>query len=379
MDTKVLIIGAGPYAIGLAYELQRLKVPFIVVGKPFAFWHDHVMTKMNLRSDPQASEIFTQTKELDWQRYLQHHSSAKKVNNTSAQCIAQCIGVTEFRKYTNWVLKQLPYKPLTENIVHLEKKRSGFLVRTESGTELTAKNVVIATGVGSHYYLPNCLQALPESLVQHSYFTKKYEHFVDQDVLVIGGGQSAAETVTALFEHNNLTWLHRSPLLFSTEALNLPKPLLGVAHKLAPFFYYCPDVVRKVFEKSFTAASIMPNFKDKLMAPDMRRLQGDVAALHLTKIKNKIFSTTLNKSFDHVVACTGYRYQLSKVQFLDDKLRKSIAVDNDVPRLQYNFSTSVNGLFMVGGIAEPSHGPAMRFMLGSRQAILAVSSAVRKK
>jgi len=67
----------------------------------------------------------------------------------------------------------------------------------------------------------------------------------------------------------------------------------------------------------------------------------------------------------HVIAATGYRPDLRRLEFLGDGLRAQIATVQDAPILSPRFETSAPGLFMIGPAAANSFGPVMRFAVGA--------------
>ena len=68
---------------------------------------------------------------------------------------------------------------------------------------------------------------------------------------------------------------------------------------------------------------------------------------------------------DHVIASTGYRVNLNRLDYLDPKLKAEIAREFDAPSLSAGFQSSVPGLFVVGIASAPVFGPVMRFMFGA--------------
>jgi hypothetical protein len=113
------------------------------------------------------------------------------------------------------------------------------------------------------------------------------------------------------------------------------------------------------------------------MTKDIKRIEGDISSLKLRQNGAGLYSPVLNASFDFLIACTGYRYSLGSIGYLEPSLIEQIQVIADgIPKLGYDFSTSVPNLYMIGGIAEPTHGPAQRFMMGSKAATLRVSAAL---
>ena len=50
MNTKLLIVGAGPFGLSMAAHAKHLGIDFIVVGKPMEFWKTNMPEGMYLRS-----------------------------------------------------------------------------------------------------------------------------------------------------------------------------------------------------------------------------------------------------------------------------------------------------------------------------------------
>ena len=69
---------------------------------------------------------------------------------------------------------------------------------------------------------------------------------------------------------------------------------------------------------------------------------------------------------DHVIAGTGYRYDVNRAPFLDAQIKAAIEVEEGYPALTRNFESSQEGLYFVGLPAANTFGPAQRFALGAR-------------
>jgi thioredoxin reductase len=74
---------------------------------------------------------------------------------------------------------------------------------------------------------------------------------------------------------------------------------------------------------------------------------------------------TRSAHFDHVIAATGYRVDITTLRILDQELRREIRLTNRSPRLSAHFESSVPGLYFVGVSAANSFGPVMRFAVGA--------------
>jgi hypothetical protein len=68
---------------------------------------------------------------------------------------------------------------------------------------------------------------------------------------------------------------------------------------------------------------------------------------------------------DHVVAATGYRVDLRRLDLLLERLRQGIKAVDNAPVLSANFESSVRGLYFVGIAAANTFGPMMRFAYGA--------------
>lgn len=369
MHTKVMIIGAGPYGISLAYELWQQNVPFIIAGYPFSLWFKHTLSSMSLRSDRHTSEIFTRKQTFDLTAFIYKHYP-----ENAADIIRQRIPNDVFRAYLLDVLKQLPYAIQEQKVIslsHDDSKDSPLFSSTlEDGTVITSEHVVIASGIEHHKELPPTLQKLPEDKIKHSWHVEQYESWKNKHVLVIGGGQSAAEGVAQLMEHNQVTWvLRRSPIFYS-EPINLPKPIFTLFLKLSPYFYFMPTRLKDMLGKKFVQTTITPDMQYLLSTSRVKVVYKDAEHLQLNERNGQIISAYLDEEFDGVVAATGYDYQLNTLTFIQDDLQHKIQTNQGVPQINFEFETSVPGLYFVGGIVEQHYGPAQRFMMGSRHATM---------
>jgi hypothetical protein len=70
---------------------------------------------------------------------------------------------------------------------------------------------------------------------------------------------------------------------------------------------------------------------------------------------------------DHVIAATGYKVDVDRMQFLGPLIRERIARVNgsSAPRLSHSFESSVAGLYFTGLSAAPTFGPLLRFVCGT--------------
>jgi hypothetical protein len=81
---------------------------------------------------------------------------------------------------------------------------------------------------------------------------------------------------------------------------------------------------------------------------------------------------------DHVIAATGYKVDMERLQFLNPAIRSQIQALSGAPVLSSNFESSVPGLYFAGVASANSFGPVMRFAFGAGFAARTVTRALAK-
>lgn len=366
---RVLIVGAGPYGIAIAQELWHRGVSFDIVGEPFELWHRHTLRTMKLRSDPRGSEVPSRDRRYDFLKFLR---SRNLDDSHKAR-----VPVVPFRDYLREVTDALPFDIHRAKVEHLERRGDGFVARCDDGAELTGRFAVLATGSGAHRHLPEALRALPAERVLHSWDTEAIEALAGQRVLVLGAGQSAAESVEALADTNRVTWAPRHEPLFFREPLRLPTPLFKASLAVSSAFYYIPPALLRLFSKAVFRTTVTPDLQPVWTRDDVETVIADADGLELRSTDDGIHSGRTGETYDAVVAATGYRYSLRGLPFLADPLRSELGDPDAVPTLDRSFQTPAPGVFLVGGIAEGAFGPAQRFLLGARHAAPRIARALQ--
>jgi thioredoxin reductase len=365
METKVMIIGAGPYGISIAYELWEQNIPFVIAGHPLSLWFNHTLDSTSIRSDRHTSEIFSKRDVFNMTTFIK-----KEYPEIAREILKGRIPNAIFRDYLRDTLDKLPFSIEEQKVIQVTKQGQQYVSQLEDGSQIRSKAVVIATGIENHKVLPRSLQALSSSNVVHSWNVNDYAHWEDKRVLVVGGGQSAAECATHLMGNNSITWVLRKKPIFYSEPINLPKPIFKFILYVSPYYYFLPFLFKKKLGKKFVETTITPDMKPFLTSSRIKTVYADVNDLDLQEKDGKIVSNKLGASFDGVIAATGFQYKMRGLDFLDEKLMLSINVNRSIPIINFDFETSVPNLFVVGGIVEPSYGPAQRFMMGARHATL---------
>lgn len=372
LQTHVAVIGAGTYGISIGLELHRLGIPFELVGIPFELWLRHTLPGFALRSDVRASGVF----DVEGRRTLLRWVCETLPRAQARRTLMRRMPGPLFRRYLRWVLARLPFAVHEAYATAIERVDDAFDLTTGQGLRIRARRVVIATGVPSHRWMPGSLRALGGECVTHSWDAQALARLADARLLVVGGGQSAGEACVLLAQRNRVTWVHKDPLRFFQEPIGIPTLAYTAARGLAGQVHRLPWRLRRTVSRRFTEPTITPELRRPLARAPIRRRCADADHLGLRRQNGAVRCDALEETYDRVVACTGYRFRLGSLGFLSEPLRQSIRTEGNAPVLDARFETSVPGLHLVGGLAEPSHGAAQRFMMGARDAAVRVGRAM---
>ncbi len=370
-DTDVAVIGAGTYGVSVALALHERGIETRLYGRPFSLWLDHTLPNFSLRSDARSSGIHGGDPRLSFASWLQTAVPAKDVR----AWLMRRIPGPMFRAYLRSVVEAMPVTAVDDHVKVLAQEGGAFRVRTAAGEEIRARRVVIATGIQNHTYLPPALRGLGRRVI-HSWDADAVAAVRDANVLVVGGGQSAAEASLLLAPANRVTWLHRSRLDFFNEPLGLPTPVFYGAFVLSKQMRHLPVKARTAIGEPFLKPTIVPALRPRLRRADVRCVRGDVQDAGLERANGRVRAAAMKEAYDRIVACTGYRIGLRTLPFLSDGLQRSLATPFDQPVLDRHFESRVPGLYFVGGLAVHAHGAPQRFMFGSRAASEGVVQAV---
>lgn len=194
----MICVGAGPTGLATAIEAKRAGMKALVIDKGCL---------CNSIFHYPANMVFFTTPELLEIGDLPLVSPTEKPTRAEA--------LKYYRKAAEHYALDLR---LFERVERIEGHDGNFTVftRTEKGVEqrYTAKKIVVASG---YYDLPNLLGIPGEDLPHVSHYYTEPFAFWNQDVVVIGGKNSAAEAALDLYRNGvRVTLVHRRPELGAT-------------------------------------------------------------------------------------------------------------------------------------------------------------------
>jgi thioredoxin reductase len=376
----IAIIGAGPYGLSIAAHLRARSIEHRIIGDPMQFWLVHMPKGMLLKSDGFASTLYDPGGDFTLRHYCEEH-------NIEYADLGTPVRVEDFCTYG--LAFQQRFAPNLDNkkVTSIERTRAGFTLHLSDGERFTAQKVIIATGLSDFEHVPSQLAALPKDLLSHSCAHVDLNRFKGRDVTVIGGGASATELATLLYEAgSNVRMVARQPSIelhtrmqsSRTLAQKIRRPIstIGPGWKsrffsdLPLIFHRLPKPVQNRLVKGFLGPAggwFLRGRIDQVPLLAGYQIKGaeassDRAILWLTSGNGD----ARRIETEHVIAATGYRANIRRLPFLSAGITSQLKLFGDVPGLSSHFESSVPGLFFVGPAAVHSFGPVLRFACGAK-------------
>ena len=381
MAVDVVIIGAGPYGLSIAAYLAKSNVTFRIFGTPMQSWRSQMPKGMLLKSDGFASNLYDPASSFTLRHYCEEM-------NLPYADVSLPVPLEVFTAYGLEFQKRMVPTLEDTDVTSVRSTASGFEVKTTNGQSVSARAVIVATGITHFGYLPQFLADLPREYVSHSSQHHDLSSFRGKSVAVIGGGASAVDIAAILHEEGSQVQLiaRRDRIAFHTKSKE-PRPLLerikyprsglgtGWRSRLctdAPLLFHAmPEEFRfRVVRNHLGPAPGWP-MRERVVDKFPLHLGCKFQSASIVNGKVRLLITQQDGSdlellVDHVIGATGFQALVSRLGFLDDTLRKEIRTVEDSPVLSSNFETSVPGLYMVGVASANSFGPLTRFGYGAK-------------
>ena len=396
MTVPAVIIGAGPYGLSAAAHLRARGVPVRVFGEVMAGWRRNMPACMFLKSTPAASSLSAPMSGYG----LADFCTASGIQRLTG---IQIVPLELFRSYGEWFQRQLVPDVEALRVCRLERTQGGFRLMLSDGQEVVTRFVVLASGLNGFAHVPHQLAAAaprgpsPDGLVSHSSQHHDLSVFAGREVAVIGAGQSALESAALLNEsgasvrvlvrgHARFGLPPKPPRTGLAGMLPQPDSPLGPTWRIYPFshapfmFRYMPAEARLMLVRQVLgplgAWWLRERVEGKLPVLQEHRVTG--ARAEGAEIVLTIASGTGSRELavDHVIAATGYRVHLGRLDFLAPELRDQVRCVGGWPHLTGSFESSVPGLFFISLTAAETFGPVMRFVCGAGFAARRVTRAV---
>jgi cation diffusion facilitator CzcD-associated flavoprotein CzcO len=387
-DCQVAVIGAGPYGLAVTAHLNACGVATHAFGQPMSFWRYNMPKGMKLRSPWRASDISAPGKALSLDSYSQTCGVAR----------IEPFPIADFVGYGDWFQMNAVPELDTRVVSRVEATANGFCLATSDGDRISARGVVIATGLKAHEFRPAPFALSPTPLISHTSEHAHFEGFRNQRVAVIGRGQSACETAALVTEagaeaeiicRGPIRWLGASDLHAGCEReirarvsalLASPSAIgrfpLSWGVEMPSLLRLLPQDGRNVFNalclRAAAAGWLRPRFGNVSVRSGAAIAR---AAANGERIELQ-FDGGDSAAFDRVILATGYKFDVARLAVLAPELKASIHCRDGSPVLSSSFESSMPGLFFVGASAVSSFGPLLRFIAGTGFAAGAVTRAI---
>ena len=385
----VAVVGAGPYGLALAAHLRAAGVDYRHFGIPMRLWKGTMPKGMFLKSQGFASNI----SDPDCTHTLE--AFCKTTSHPYAS-YGLPVSLDNFVNYGQWFQAERGLVIEETTVTDITPRGDGFELTVGGVERVVARKVVVAIGVEHFGYVPESLSGLPSGLCSHSSAHQDLAAFSGQEVIVVGAGQSALETAALLHENgasvqvlarkNTVAW-NGTPLAPDRPLLQrLREPESGLGSGWGTWLYSNhPDLFRRLPTNTrvYRARTALGPAGASWLRP---RVEGQFPVLpghavtsaaekdgraRLTVARSGESSQELPA--DHVIAATGYRTDLSRLQFLPETLRSRLQTLAGSPVVARDYQSSVPGLYFIGPAVAPTMGPVMRFVFGTWHAAPAVA------
>jgi cation diffusion facilitator CzcD-associated flavoprotein CzcO len=385
------IIGAGPYGLSIGAHFRATGMESLVIGQPMASWRNNMPSGMILKSEPFASNLSDPQRLYTLERFSTSRGLAYRPIGTP-------LPIADFLEYARWFQQQTRIDVVDATVIELRQANNGFELILADGDVICARRVILATGYLPFKRTPHVLNGLPRELISHSSEHRDLARFAGKDVTIVGCGQSALELAVMLHEQSasvrllaraeRIAWGRKPMPRSMLQRLRSPDAGLGpgwqsvVVSELPKVFWRLPPRIRRDYlAKSwgpFGAWWLQQRARDRFPSLTSHTIVHAVERGYKLVLTAQNPEKTVTFETDHVIAATGYRVDLDRLQHLSQGLRAKIKTCDGVPILDRALQCSIAGLHFVGAASALSFGPVMRFVYGAKHAAAFLTAHMRK-
>jgi cation diffusion facilitator CzcD-associated flavoprotein CzcO len=364
---ETLIIGAGPFGLGLASYLRKRQHNFRVIGHPMEFWKQHMPAGMLLRSGVEWHL------DPDGQWTIERFLAERGESPNPAEPLSREL----YLAYTEWFIDraEIPIQPAY--VTQLSRNEDQFLAVLDDGSTVSARQVVVATGFYSYSHIPTHLSDLiPPDRIRHTRDAVDMGDYQGKRVLIVGGRQSAFEWAALLREAGasriDLSYRHDTPQFIPSDWSWVETLVEGMVDQ--PGWFRNLSVEEKEIHRLHLwtegRLKLEPWLADRIFQPEVH-LHPRTQLTAVTK-KPGSLGVTLdsgeNLEVDAFIAATGYQVDIRRLPFLEETLLAEVAVNSGFPVLDEGFQSTVPGLYFSSFPAGLAFGPFFGFTIGVRAA-----------
>lgn len=362
--TQLLVIGAGPYALSTAAFAEDRGIDTVIVGRPMAFWREHMPEGMLLRSGADwhldASGVYTLEAFLDERQII--------------PADVDPIPIGTFLDYVEWFQHVKKVDVRQDLVVDLAKADDRFEAMLTSGESIVADAVVCAPGIRQYTSLPDWAASIPDEWAAHTCDLVRFDELAGARVLIVGGRQSAYEWAALIREHGaqRVDIVHRHDVpRFDRVSWKFVDEHVENTIEVPNYWRNLPREQQDAIAAQFWEVGRLTLehwLTPRLAREGIHRWPGtEVISVTLARGEEQLrvrLSNSERLTVDKVVFASGYRADLTRVPYLA-RLLDRIDMADGFPVLNASFGTSIEGLYVTGFSATRDFGPFFGFVKGS--------------
>lgn len=193
----LVVVGGGPAGISAAIECEKRNLKYVLLER-----NELAST---VRTFPQGKKVYAEP---------------QSIKNISELEVDSDLDRDEFLKIVSQTVdeKKIKYQESVEVTRIVKKQDQEFEVQTNQGAPFPTRHVLIAIGRQGQprkLEIPGC-----DDCKKVTYRLHTKEDYNDEDVMVIGGGNSAIEAALMLKDHNRVTLAYRGEDFFRAKEEN---------------------------------------------------------------------------------------------------------------------------------------------------------------
>ncbi|MFA0812838.1 NAD(P)-binding domain-containing protein [Microbulbifer epialgicus] len=322
-----LIIGAGPAGIQMGYFMDQAGLNYRIVEKgeqPGHFFKKYPRHRKLISINKVFTGIDDDEKNLRWDWNSLLGSDAPLFKEYSSSYFPSA---DDYLHYLDDFSKKFQLRIDYNTVIDKISKPLGFIAKSSCGKAYKTKRIIVATGV-SRLYFPD-IEGI-ELAETYETFSVNPTDYENQDVLIIGKGNSGFETADNLIE------------------------------SAAKIHIASPNPIKLAWSTKFVGnlRAVNNNFLDTYQLKSQNAiLDGNIRSIQ--KYNNK-YIVTLNYShakgeveelvYDRVLICTGFKFDAS---IFDDGCKPELSICDRFPKMNEQWeSSNIRDLFFAGTITQ---------------------------